>query len=207
MDNPQVTTEPEAAAWDLAKLKAHLRIHGIDDDAWLEGAAASAVELLEHYLGRAFITRTYTWYRAGFVNGPPAGDDFWFDRVPTGEPRSHLIQLPVLPVNAVNSIKYLHPSETQLTLDADEYRVDLVRGRLNPDTSWPQTAPLTNAVEIEFDAGYGATAADLPPRLRQGLHMLIGHWYENREHTLNFSLQEVPTGLYQAIDGFRGYRF
>ena len=46
---------------------------------------------------------------------------------------------------------------------------------------WPQPGKAANGVEIDFTAGYGALATDVPAPLREALLLLIAHWYENRE--------------------------
>ena len=35
-------------------------------------------------------------------------------------------------------------------------------------------------IEIDVEAGYGATASDVPEPLKQAIRQLVAHWYENR---------------------------
>jgi hypothetical protein len=51
----------------------------------------------------------------------------------------------------------------------------------------------TNAVCIEFKAGYGDTALSTTERAKQAMLLLIAGWYEQRESILvGRAIQEVP---------------
>ena len=52
-----------------------------------------------------------------------------------------------------------------------------------------------NGVEIQFDAGYGETVEDVPGYVKQGLLLLIGHMYENRENAAPVNLINIPFGV------------
>ena len=43
-------------------------------------------------------------------------------------------------------------------------------------------------------AGYGATSANVPELLRQGVLMLVAHWYEHREAVGQYGA-EVPLAV------------
>jgi uncharacterized phiE125 gp8 family phage protein len=45
---------------------------------------------------------------------------------------------------------------------------------------WPQPGQAANGIEIDFTAGYGDAAADVPAPMRQALLLLVAHWYEHR---------------------------
>lgn len=45
------------------------------------------------------------------------------------------------------------------------------------------------------DAGTGTHfVGTLPGLVREGMHLLLGHWYENREDTIERTLAKIPTG-------------
>ena len=46
---------------------------------------------------------------------------------------------------------------------------------------WPQPRRAANGIEIDFTAGFGLSASDVPPPVRQALMLLIAHWHERRE--------------------------
>ncbi len=59
---------------------------------------------------------------------------------------------------------------------------------------WP--TPVHDTGAVRFVAGYGAAATSMPNAFVQGVLMLVGHWYENREAVtaMNMQAYEVPIG-------------
>lgn len=53
--------------------------------------------------------------------------------------------------------------------------------RLVPYGTWPQPVRSYGGIVIDYRAGYGEVASSVPAPLRQGMLMLIAHWYETRE--------------------------
>jgi uncharacterized phiE125 gp8 family phage protein len=50
-----------------------------------------------------------------------------------------------------------------------------------------------NAFEVDFTAGYGDEADDVPGPIRHALKILVAHWFERREVVvLGLGAQEVP---------------
>ncbi len=127
------------------------------------------------------------------------GDDF-----PCGE-----IRVPRPPLRSVDSITYYDATGTQQTLAASAYQVVIPsgphagRGRIAPaiGTSWPTVqAERIGGVVIEFTAGYGPAASDVPADLVAGLRMLVGHLWENRESVVvaersSVDAVEIPQGV------------
>jgi uncharacterized phiE125 gp8 family phage protein len=44
----------------------------------------------------------------------------------------------------------------------------------------PRPGRAVAGIEIDVEAGYGATASDVPEPLKQAIRQLVTHWYENR---------------------------
>ena len=109
------------------------------------------------------------------------------------------IVLPRAPVQAVNTIKYLNTAGTQVTLDDSLYRVDVTDEptRITPayGCTWPSTYGVISAVEVEFDAGYGDAATDVPDGIRTAIKLLAAQWYENREASGPDSVKEAPLAV------------
>jgi len=60
------------------------------------------------------------------------------------------------------------------------------------------------AVEIDYTAGYGSAATDVPAGLRQAMLSLVGHWFENREAVLMAgSGAVVPAGFDDLVQSYR----
>jgi uncharacterized phiE125 gp8 family phage protein len=80
-------------------------------------------------------------------------------------------------------------------MDTADYFVDDKsepgRVALAYNKSWPTLSLRpTNAVVVQFTAGYGDAADDVPQRVKQAMLLLIGHWYEHREAVLTGSISK-----------------
>lgn len=159
----KLVTPPAEEPVSLEEAKSHLRLEGVDDDAYVAVLIAAARRRCEAYQSRAYITQTWDLYLDGF----PAGD----------------IRIPIAPLESVVSVKYKDTAGSMQTLDPSCYVVDTASepGRISPacGQSWPSTYGEINAVEIRFVAGYGA-AADVPEHIRQAILMTVGDLYEHR---------------------------
>jgi len=184
--NPYLKTPPAIEPVTLEELKDHLRVDSVDEDALLTGLIAAAREWCEGFQNRAYITQTL---------------QLWLDEWPAGD----AIVLPRPPLQSVASVKYYGTDDTEYTLDAADYRVSLYgyKGRvvLNYGKSWPSTTLRpAEAVVVEYDAGYGDDATDVPERARMAIKIVAAHLYENREVTDVREHKEIPLGV-QALLG------
>lgn len=173
----QVTTPPASEPITLAVAKAHLRVDFDDDDVLIGALVQAAREYCEDVLGRALMAQT-------------------IECVLDSEP-SDVIALPRPPLLSVNSIKFYDESDTATLVDPSEYLVDRTSepGRvvLNADGEWPSVdLRPANAIVIEFDAGFGDDAEDVPAKYRQAILLLVAHWYTHREEVSIGSGQAMP---------------
>ncbi len=74
-------------------------------------------------------------------------------------------------------------------------------------TLWPLTVVSPNAVRVDFTAGRGESASDVPAPLRQGILMLIGHWYERRELVVMGRSAPTPLALEWLLGPFYDGRY
>lgn len=116
------------------------------------------------------------------------------DRFPAGE-----FELPLAPLQIINSIKYFDAAGVEQTLAESAYQVDAasVPGRLAPapGESWPATQTRLNAVSIDFDCGFGDAAADVPANIKAWIKVFLGSLYENRELALVANVAQALTEL------------
>lgn len=154
------------------EVKAQLAINFSDDDTLLAALIAAATDMAENITGRQLMTQTW---------------DHWFDEFP------EQILLPIAPIASVGSVKYYDGTNTQQTLSSSLYYADLhsYPAVIKPVTTWPATYDKPNAVTVRITAGY-ASADLIPAGIKQGILMLIGHLYENREATAPITITEVP---------------
>ena len=133
-----------------------------DDDQFILHLITSAREWCEQYQGRAYI---------------PTNCIALFDEFDDDE-----LVLPIGPVISITSVNYRDTAGVWQELDASAYDVNnyVTPGAITPvwGTSWPSTGPKSNAVRVEYIAGYESR---LPVRFKQAMLLLIGWWYRNRE--------------------------
>ena len=189
-----LTTAPSEEPFTLTEAKSHLRVDITDDDSYITALIQAVREHAEPFLGRALITQTWDLFINNF---PPSGS--W-------------LEIPFPPLQSVTTIKYIDENGTQQTLSSSIYTVDtnaeMGRVFLAYDQVWPTVRPILNAIEIRFVAGYGANAEDIPESIRQGMKMLLGHLYENRETTKSgVPIVSVPQAYEWLLWPYRVVRF
>jgi uncharacterized phiE125 gp8 family phage protein len=153
----RLITPPAAEPLSLAELKADLRVDHSDHDASLTRFLAEARSWVERRTQRAFLTQTW---------------EAVLDVFPRYE-----IELPLLPVQSITSVKYDDVDDVEQTLVLDtDYR--FANGRVYPVEAWPSTfAQGSNTVRIRFVAGY-ATAAEIPRPLISAVRLKVTELYE-----------------------------
>lgn len=195
----KLITAPSAEPISIAEAKIHLRV---DDDMTAEDALIDAMIIAtrmhaETICRRAFVTQVWTLYLDQFPS--PAmnissanwyGPQWGVGPGPLSATRpdgksGYEILLPMAPLQAVGSIKYLQDSDgAQITLANTEYLVDMASepARLTPafGKTWPGTRNQMNAVEITFTAGYGQPT-DVPQGIKNWMLLRLGSMYEHRE--------------------------
>ena len=177
----------------LRELAAHLRLsHGFTDDgsedSLLELYLRNATAVVERRTSQALISRPYllqvaSWDRHGNLN------------------------LPIGPVNTIDSIKFVSPGSTIL-LDPEDWQLEpgVTRQRITGTDCgplWP--LPRGAVAEFEFVAGYGESWNDVPDDLRQAVLLLAAHYYENRFGEVETD-GGVPFGVLSIVEQHRPVR-
>jgi uncharacterized phiE125 gp8 family phage protein len=149
----------------LADVKRDLRL-GVGEtefDNDIESQIGAAVEEIESDCRRQLLTAEWRLY---------------LDRFPVyrcGERTDVLIEK--CPVITIDEIRYLDAAGVQQTLATDQYRVDTISepARISPayGVIWPTTRAVTNAVEIDFTAGYGAAEVHVPEIAKQIIRLRV----------------------------------
>lgn len=190
MTTPELVTPPAQPIVSLAEAKLHLRIDHEDDDWLVASLTQAATEWLEIATDRKFVAATYR---------------LWLDGFDCDE-----IELPYPPLASVTFVKYLDSSNVLRTLATSAYEVNTRwtpgRVQLAYGGVWPTTGYASNAVQVQFVAGYGS-AADVPELAKAAVKLLLGHLYENRETTAEKALTQVPFGVEAMVQSLRAYRF
>jgi uncharacterized phiE125 gp8 family phage protein len=185
-----LVTAPTTEPITTADAKAHLRVDISDDDDLIDALVIAARRRVEHVTWRALLTQTWKVVLDAF----PADDE---------------LRIPRPPLQEIDSIKYTPKNGSLTTFSSDNYIVDTDSepGRvvLKSGESWPgDTLQIVNGVEIQFDAGYGDEASDVPEDLILAMKLMIGHWYENREDVvLGTVARSIPLGAEMLLWPYR----
>lgn len=177
---------------ELDELKAFMRVDLEDkeDDILISTCNRASRRYVETFTRRSLLQQTWKMTLDSF----PRYDYFKNDSRQT----NRIIEIPKSPLISVTSIKYKDTSDTEQTMNLDDFTIDIVdnaksRITLNESLTYPQTIDNANAVEIEFVAGFQSSTEVSPPdTLRLAIMQLANHYYENRDIVSGINLTNVP---------------
>lgn len=181
-----VTTPSTVEPLELSEAKLHLRVSHAKEDSLINRLISGSREAFERLTGRQLITATY---------------DGFLDRFPQFDHQAINILKP--PLLAVNAVTYFDSSGASQTWPAPEYIAQVFVGPFarkgmlspNPDDQYPLARRMPNAVTIDFDAGYGPAAADVPDDIKDALLGWIAFHYVNREPVVTGTIATKIPGL------------
>ena len=115
--------------------------------------------------------------------------------------RSGVFYLPRAPLSSVTSITYLEAVAGASTAwSSSNYRVSTTvepgEVRLAYGISFPSVYPISNAVTIVYVAGYGATQATVPPKIKQAIAMRMRAWWDQDKQAETAYESMVTSVLY-----------
>lgn len=140
----------------LTDIRQHVRQGQPDDDVLLESLLITARLHVETTYGVALLTQT----REMQVDGWPVSR-CW-------------LPFPMAPVQSIESVVVVDDDGTTTSVSADDYWFD--GGHRPPRLVW-NTEPSTRRVRVQYVAGYGVNADDIPADLLHVLKLLVGYWY------------------------------
>ena len=212
-----VIVQPAIEPVTLAEAK--LRLEEIDSvhDSFITMLIGSARMYAEGYCNRSFITQT----RRMTLDAFPSPYSNLLDssyryaaNAPVGF-TGGCITLNRGPVISVSSIVYVDADGTTVTVTSPTtpaYNIDLSGhgGRITPGygQSWPIARRQMAAVKVNYIAGYGPLAADVPLGIRNWILLRVSTLFQNREE-----VAVLPRGSVSALpyvdcllDDFIAYR-
>jgi hypothetical protein len=182
------TSPPAVLPVSLAEVKAAGRLDD-EDDAHVAALIRTAVERVDGPDGeiqRALITQSWELRLDHFPG-------YWFSRgpyvswPPTWYPREYEIEIPLPPLQSVDSITYVSGG-LEVMMNASEYTVagvdDRHKARLRPVTAWPGTDDVLEAVIVSFTCGYGDSWNDVPESIRMGITAMVRDLFDSCESGL-----------------------
>ncbi|GAA0784161.1 head-tail connector protein [Roseibium denhamense] len=167
-------------------MRAHLRLTSTEEDTSLAGYIKAARSHIEQSTRRALIAQGWRLYL-----------DAW--------PDGRVVRLPVSPVLSIDQITVFDLEGTPVALSPNDWTLDRShhpeRLKIKLGAGLPASKML--AAEIDFTAGYGPAAEDVPEDFRQAIRMLAGHWFEHREAGSELSVATLPHGLDRLLSTAR----
>lgn len=180
------TVEPVSSEQLQAQLRANSSILPYEQANEL---IAEARQEIEDRTGLSLINQTW---RLSLDDWPNAQEPWWDGSVQKSiselyGPRGIIgtIDLPRYPVGSVTSMTVYDEDSnaTSVTID-DVFDIDTyqrpARIRLKSGQTWPVALRPTNAIEIDYVAGYGANASAVPIPLRRAVKLLAAYMFSHR---------------------------
>jgi uncharacterized phiE125 gp8 family phage protein len=170
---------PATEPVDLAVTKTHLRVDGTAEDTYITGLIETSRLQIEAALGLALIEQRWRWT---------------LDRWP-----ARFVEMPIRPVISVQSVVVTRADGAPVAVPASAYHVD---GNACPPRivaeweSLPEPGIIADGIAVEFTAGFGAAATDVPAPIRHAILLLTAHWFECREPSLTM---DRPAAIPDAV--------
>ena len=187
-------TDPSVEPVSLAEAKAHLRVEHDADDAVIAYCIAASREWVEEYLdGTLILTQ-------------------WAMTLDLFPPHINLAKPPMATAEGYTDVTLTYTTDTEavVALPSSDYRVDRHSwpGVLRPNygDSWPAHLADYNSITVTWWAGFGATGADVPQRIRSAVLMLTTHLYEQRSAVLvgqGVVSKHIEYGVRSMLDASR----
>lgn len=186
-----LVTPPALEPVTLAEAKAHLRVDAADEDVLIQSLILTSRLQIEAALALALISQSWTLTL-----------DCW--------PQRGLLEMPIGPLQSVSEIRMIAADGTPSIVDPAGYDVDHAGtppriARLAATSLVPGRR--LGGIAIDFSAGYGSAASDVPEPIRHALLMLVAHWFENREPPRPRMLPPgIPDAVSDLLLPYRGVR-
>lgn len=185
-----LTSGPAAEPVTVAEAKAHLRIDGTAEDILIASLIVTSRLHVEAALGLALIRQ---------------GWRLTLDRWPQEE-----LRFPLRPIQSITSVTVRAADGTPTTVASENYLLDgqALKPRLIArDGRWPAPGLAANGIEVEFAAGIGDEADDIPQPIRHAILMLVAHWYEHRDPLeIGSAATAIPAAVSELLKPYREVR-
>lgn len=203
----RLTTPPAAEPVLWADLPSHLRMDtGETERAYLEFLIAACREEAERYMRRALITQSWT---LTLDTWPGGSGDWWHElHHPTDVPSDLYLEMPYPPLRSITSINTYDTDDVATVITvADVFYVDTncEPGRivLRKGQIWPVDTRRGARIEIIYQAGYGATGANVPAMIRLGILEHVQWMHEHRGDEVSIGNGLYKSGAAQRYGGER----
>lgn len=210
-----LVTAPASEPVSRSDVKTYMRVDTTADDDLIDALIVTARQDAEKYTGRAFISQTWRMFInewscqlvSGIEGGIYAELPYWYyDRK-----NPSYVEVPLAPLTSVTHIKTYDDSDTATTFASSNYQVSAYageaapRGRITLRSTGQLPTPTRNmdGIEIQFVAGYGSNATDVPRVIRTAIMAEVAFRYTHRgdcgEGTMNSPEARALLGQYRIV--------
>lgn len=169
----------------LAEAKAFLRVDDGAEDALIATLVAAARLHIEATTGRALLSQSWRVVL-----------DAW--------PQERAVRMPVSPLIGITSVTAYDQAGGAHPIGLAQFQTEAAPARLllPPMVDGMPALRQRQGIEIDYTAGYGAAAGDVPDDLRQALLVLVGAWFEHRDS----ASEAMPAGFERLVAPYRRIR-
>lgn len=173
----------------LADVKNYLKIENTAEDTLIASMITAARVQLETRLNRAFLRQLWSLY---------------LDILPFG----NVINIPISPVISIEHLAVVDALGIYQNIDTANYSHDIKTDcpLLKVTKSLPEIGSEFSGIRVQFWAGYGVAASDVPAPIVQAILHLVVFWYENRGPIASGEIHQIPYVILDMIAPFRKLR-
>lgn len=188
-----LVTAPTIEPVTVTEVKDALRIDHTDDDTLIGYLITAARTSAESFTRRVFITQTWKLFMNSFTSSRTYNGSYpWFSGTQqislTELDVFNFIEIPMAPLISITHVKSYDDTDTATTFAASNYFVSVYSGdfaqpgaiTLRQSATWPTVERVADGVEIQFVAGYGTSATDVPQQIRMAIQEETAFLYNNR---------------------------
>ena len=185
-----LVTAPTIEPVTLDEAKTFLKIDGSDEDLLVTSLISSARQKAESFTRRAFLTQTWQLFLNAFPNSRKNTWQPGFFEMAITElsPYPAQISIPKSPLISVTHVKTYAIDGTATTFSSSNYDVLKYAGdfaeegriALKSGQSWPDFTREADGIEVQFVAGYGAAALNVPYGIKDAILHEAMFLYEGR---------------------------
>jgi len=185
-----LVTAPSKEPIQVNEVKHALRISHSRDDSLIESYITVARINAEAFTRRAFMTQTWQMFMDSFT-GYSENYPWWTgpgDNIIRNLIEPNCIEIPQAPLQSVTHLKTYDDSDLATTFSSSSYYVSTYSGpsarpgsiTLRESDTWPTFDRVKDGIEIQFVAGYGSNASDVPRQIRTAIQEEAIFLYNNR---------------------------
>lgn len=210
-----VETENTTAPFDAAEFKAFLKFEGSGDDTLVDDLIQSARLQIEQIINKPLLNTTYKQFQDNFeisnLTNYSIRDQLAFKAdINTFRTKNAFIRLMKKPVVSISSVTLYDSANNTSTYSSDNYFLDTAGAKLiiNDEAALPTDIRNRAGIEVEYVAGFGASASDIPEDIKTAAKMYVQSMYDfNRgAETLIATAYEMPTAAMNILKKYQDYR-